>query len=73
MPSIMNVSAEITGRLELFRTRTLADMLSPDDKDAPTSAMESYMDNLMPDNIQIPDIPVVNSRAGLYIHLSALV
>ena len=38
------------------------------------SEMNSYMDNLIGlERFQVPEIPMVNSRAGLYIYLNAAV
>ncbi|GAB1314136.1 mediator complex subunit [Madurella fahalii] len=72
MPLVMQVSADVAGQLELFRTQTLAKFLPVDKKDAAVSEMNSYMDNLLGlDSFQVPEVPLVNSRAGLYIYLSA--
>jgi mediator of RNA polymerase II transcription subunit 5 len=70
----MQASSEIAGQLELFRTQTLSKFLPADKKDAAVSEMNSYMDNLLGlDSFQLPDLPIVNSRAGLYIYLNAAV
>ena len=62
---------EMAGRLEEFRTETLGKHLPAEKKDV---EVNSYMDNLLDmDNFQIPEVPLVNSRAGLYIYLSAAV
>ncbi|KAK3940761.1 mediator complex, subunit Med5 [Diplogelasinospora grovesii] len=71
--SMMQSQPDIAGRLELFRGQTLASFEPADKKkDAAVSDMSSYMDNLIGlDNFQVPEIPIVNSRAGLYIYLNA--
>ncbi|KAK4238900.1 hypothetical protein C8A03DRAFT_14704 [Achaetomium macrosporum] len=69
MQCITHVMPEVAGRLELFRTETLCRFLPSDRKDA---ELNSYVDNLIGlDSFQVPELPVVNSRAGLYIYLSA--
>ncbi len=35
--------------------------------------MNGLLDLMGPDNLRIPEIPVVNTRAGLYIYLNAAV
>ena len=73
-PSIMPLAPEVVGPLEQFRTQTLTAFLPPDKKEAVVSGMNSYMDNLMGlDNFQVPELPIFNSRAGLYIYLNAAV
>jgi mediator of RNA polymerase II transcription subunit 5 len=62
---------EVAGALELFRTQTLCKFLPSEKKE---SELNNYMDNLIGlDSLQIPEVPVVNTRAGLYIYLSAAV
>lgn len=74
MPLVMQVSSDVAGQLELFRTQTLAKFLPAEKKDAAVSDMNNYMDNLLGlDSFQVPEVPLVNSRAGLYIYLSAAV
>jgi len=51
---------------------TLASIEPADKKDA-TAEIPSYMDMIGLDNVQIPEIPIVNSRAGLYIYVGAAV
>lgn len=71
MPCIMQAMPEVAGPLELFRTQTLCKFLPPE-KD--TSELNGYMDSLIGmDGLQIAEVPVVNTRAGLYIYLSAAV
>ncbi|KAL2023869.1 hypothetical protein VTK56DRAFT_646 [Thermocarpiscus australiensis] len=68
IPTIMR--PDMAQRLELCRTQTLASHVPSDEKDA--SDINSYMDSLMGLNsLEIPEVPVVNSRAGLYIYLNA--
>ncbi|KAK3327996.1 mediator complex, subunit Med5 [Cercophora scortea] len=72
IPSIMQSSPEIAGTLERFRTLTLSSSEPADKKATAVSEMNSFMDNLIGlDSFQVPEIPVVNSRAGLYIYLNA--
>jgi mediator of RNA polymerase II transcription subunit 5 len=67
----MHVMPDVAGRLELFRTETLCRFLPSERKEA---ELNSYVDNLIGlDSFQVPEIPVVNTRAGLYIYLSAAV
>ncbi|KAH6845434.1 mediator complex, subunit Med5 [Chaetomium sp. MPI-CAGE-AT-0009] len=69
IPCVMQVLPEMAGRLEQFRTETLGKYLPAEKKEV---EVNSYMDSLLDmDNFQIPEMPVVNSRAGLYIYLSA--
>ncbi|KFA47074.1 hypothetical protein S40293_04631 [Stachybotrys chartarum IBT 40293] len=60
-------------KLEVFRTETLAQLDPPDKK---SQAAEAAMDELLEsavgsDNLVIPEIPITNTRAGLYIYLNA--
>ncbi|KAL2133281.1 hypothetical protein VTI74DRAFT_2582 [Chaetomium olivicolor] len=72
IPCVMQTLPDMGSRLELFRTQTLASWLPPEKKDAAVSEVNNYMDNLIGlDNVQIPEVPIINSRAGLYIYLSA--
>jgi len=71
IPCVMQVLPEMASRLELFRNETLGKYLPTEKKDA---EVNTYIDNLIGmDSIQVPEVPVVNSRAGLYIYLSAAV
>ena len=64
----------IAERLEFSRGQALAGEESSDLKDAAVAEMHSYMDNMIGlDTWQIPDMPLVNSRAGLYIYINAAV
>lgn len=77
LPTLMQTQAthEMASRLDLFRTQTLASFEPADArKDSAISDMNSYMDNLLGlERFQVPEIPIVNSRAGLYIYLDAAV
>ncbi|KAI0023544.1 mediator complex subunit Med5 [Xylariomycetidae sp. FL0641] len=72
VPSILQSSSGIAGRLELFRTDTLASFEPPDKKkDVAQPEMDDLESTLALDSIVIPELPVTNSRAGLYIYLNA--
>ncbi|KAK4163563.1 putative mediator of RNA polymerase II transcription subunit 5 [Cladorrhinum sp. PSN259] len=72
IPQVMHISPDFSGRLELFRTEHLLTFDSAEKKDAAVADMNSYMDSLMGlDSFQVSEIPVLNTRAGLYIYLSA--
>ncbi|KAI1822898.1 mediator of RNA polymerase II transcription subunit 5 [Xylaria intraflava] len=73
IPSILQNSSQIAGRLELFRTETLA-AFEPADKakkEVPNMDMDDLESSMALDSIVIPEIPISNSRAGLYIYLNA--
>ena len=73
--TIVQSTAEVASRLELFRTQTLASFEPPDSKERETAdaEMNGILDLMGPDNFQVPELPIVNSRAGLYIYLNAAV
>ncbi|KAI0398259.1 mediator of RNA polymerase II transcription subunit 5 [Xylariaceae sp. FL0594] len=73
IPSILQSSSQIATRLELFRTETLASFEPVDKskKDVSNMEMEDLESSMALDSIVIPEIPIVNSRAGLYIYLNA--
>ncbi|KAJ6438660.1 proteinrelated to ser/arg-related nuclear matrix protein [Purpureocillium lavendulum] len=61
-------------RLEMFRSDTLAKFDPVDKKKqaAANAAMDELLENATgPDDIVVPDIPISNTRAGLYVHLNA--
>lgn len=67
----------LSERLELFRTQTLVP-LEPVDKNAQAAndEIDQIIDSTMAlgaDAITVVDLPIENSKAGLYIHLSSLV
>lgn len=66
---------QITDKLEQFRTEILA-CSDPADKkkQATNAAMDELLDSAVGlDNFVVADIPVSNTRAGLYIYLNAAV
>ena len=64
----------MAARLETFRTQTLPSFEPAEKKDGEMAEMASYMDSLIgSESFQIPLVPTVNSRAGLYIYLNAAV
>ena len=75
LPTILTSSAEVASRLELFRTQTLAGFEPADskDKDQAEADMNGLLDLMGSETLQIPDIPIINTRAGLYIYLNAAV
>ncbi len=72
LPCVIQLLPVLVNHLELFRTDVLGKYLPAEKKDA--AEVNSYMDSLIGlDSLQIPEVPIVNSRAGLYIYLSAAV
>ena len=66
---------QITEKLEQFRTQTLADLEPMDKKkqDA-NAAMDDLLDSTVGlENFVVADIPISNTRAGLYVYLNAAV
>lgn len=66
---------ELTEKLELFRTETLAN-LDPGDKKKPVTntAMDDLLESTVGlENFAVAEIPITNTRAGLYIYLNASV
>lgn len=75
VPTIMHNAGPVTTRLDHFRTRTLASF-EPAEAGKPLAAPE--LDQLFDSGVElnnfvIPEMPVANSRAGLYIYLNAAV
>ncbi|KAI1391543.1 Med5-domain-containing protein [Hypoxylon trugodes] len=72
VPSILQNASQIASRLELFRTETLASF-EPADKNTESSQtmMDDIESTMALDNFVVPELPNVNSRAGLYIYLNA--
>ncbi|PNH63294.1 hypothetical protein VD0001_g9183 [Verticillium dahliae] len=73
VPTIMHNAGPVTTRLDHFRTRTLASF-EPAEAGKPLAAPE--LDQLFDSGVElnnfvIPEMPVANSRAGLYIYLNA--
>jgi mediator of RNA polymerase II transcription subunit 5 len=76
IPLLVQSHPPTAGRLELFRTQTLVTIEPPEKKDSASNAIDDILDegmNLGMDSIVVADVPGMNSRAGLYIYLSALV
>ncbi|KAI5917313.1 mediator complex subunit Med5 [Camillea tinctor] len=72
VPSILQNSSQIASRLELFRTETLASFEpAGKKKEAMNPEIDDIESSMALDNIAIPELPVTNSRAGLYIYLNA--
>ncbi|KAI1438531.1 mediator of RNA polymerase II transcription subunit 5 [Xylaria sp. CBS 124048] len=73
IPSILQSSSQIASRLELFRTETLAafEPTHKDRKEVPNMDIDDLESSMALDSVVIPEIPVSNSRAGLYIYLNA--
>lgn len=66
---------QFINKLELFRTEVLAP-LDPVDKSkqAANAVMDDILDSTVGvDNLVIPEVPITNTRAGLYIYLGASV
>lgn len=74
VPSIMQNGSQIASRLELFRTETLASFEPADKKRDTTNPVIDDIESTMAlDNFIVTELPTVNTRAGLYIYLNALV
>lgn len=79
VPLLLQNSAQAAARLEVFRTETLV-TLEPVDKKAMAAdkAIEDILDEsigLAPglDSMVVEEVPIMNSRAGLYLYLNSLV
>ncbi|KAF3811437.1 Mediator of RNA polymerase II transcription subunit 5 [Colletotrichum gloeosporioides] len=73
VPTIMQNAGPIATRLDMFRTSTLA-AFEPDDEQKNTSNVEIedlFDSSVALENFVISELPIVNSRAGLYIYLNA--
>ncbi len=77
VPFLLQSSPQNAARLEVFRTQTMVAIEPVDKKEAAANKeIDEILDEGMglgPDNMVIAEIPVVNSRAGLYIYLDSLV
>lgn len=75
VPTIMHAADRIANRLDLFRTSTLAGFEPVEEKkQEPNTELDNLFDGTVNlEHFVIPDIPIVPSRAGLYIHLNAAV
>ena len=71
----MQSASQIASRLELFRTETLASFDPVDKKKESANAeMDDILDSTVGlENFVLPEMPVANTRAGLYIYLNAAV
>ncbi|KAI1849465.1 hypothetical protein JX266_004960 [Neoarthrinium moseri] len=73
IPSIMESASQIADKLEGFRTNTLA-AFEPLDKKS--QAAKAEFDDLIDsalglENFPVAELPIINTRAGLYIYLNA--
>lgn len=65
---------DIFTRLNTFRTQTLPSFDPTTKKDDESPEETSYVNTLIGlENFQVPLVPTVNSRAGLYIYVNAAV
>ncbi|KAI1814973.1 mediator complex subunit Med5 [Poronia punctata] len=73
IPSILQSSSQIASRLELFRTETLAafEPVEKIKKEVTNMGIDDLESSMALDSIVIPELPIANSRAGLYIYLNA--
>ncbi|KAJ2987042.1 hypothetical protein NUW58_g4724 [Xylaria curta] len=73
IPSILQSSSQIASRLELFRTDTLASFepVDKDKKEVSSMDIDDLESSMALDSVVIPELPISNSRAGLYIYLNA--
>ncbi|KAI0436198.1 mediator of RNA polymerase II transcription subunit 5 [Xylaria telfairii] len=73
IPSIIQSSSQIASRLELFRTETLASFepVDKDRKEVSNIDIDDLESSMALDSIVVPELPISNSRAGLYIYLNA--
>ncbi|KAK5657305.1 hypothetical protein OQA88_3367 [Cercophora sp. LCS_1] len=72
IPTIVGAVGSVAQRLSLWRTQTLAGMEPVVEQQKKEAAeVSGYMDLMGMENFQVPEIPVVNSRAGLYIYVGA--
>ncbi|KAE8446984.1 hypothetical protein EG329_011466 [Mollisiaceae sp. DMI_Dod_QoI] len=78
VPLLLQNSAQAAARLEVFRTETLVAIEPMDKKEmAADKAIEDILDESIGiaqgvDNMVVEEVPIVNSRAGLYIYLNSL-
>lgn len=75
VPSIQLSSSQIASRLELFRTETLAGFEPVDKKkETENKDLDDLLDSTMGlDNFVIPEMPIANTRPGLYVYINAAV
>ncbi|KUJ19653.1 Med5-domain-containing protein [Mollisia scopiformis] len=78
VPLLLQNSAQAAARLEVFRTETLVAIEPVDKKEmAADKAFEDILDESIGlaqtvDTMVVEELPIVNSRAGLYIYLNSL-
>ena len=78
VPLLLQTSPQSAARLELFRTQTLV-AIQPVEVKEQTDAhkeIDEILDetmNLGIDSIVVAELPIMNSRAGLYLYLNSLV
>ncbi|TDZ22610.1 Mediator of RNA polymerase II transcription subunit 5 [Colletotrichum orbiculare MAFF 240422] len=73
VPTIMQNAGPIATRLDMFRTSTLAGFEPIDEQKNTTNAeIEDLFDSAVAlENFVVSDLPIINTRAGLYIYLNA--
>ncbi|KAF9869475.1 mediator of rna polymerase ii transcription subunit 5 [Colletotrichum karsti] len=73
VPTIMQNAGPIATRLDMFRTSTLAGFEPADDqKNTANAEIEDLFDSSVAlENFVISELPIANSRAGLYVYLNA--
>ncbi|KAF8858611.1 Med5-domain-containing protein [Acephala macrosclerotiorum] len=78
VPLLLQNSAQAAARLEVFRTETLVAIEPVDKKEmAADKAIEDILDESIGlahgvDSMVVEDVPIMNSRAGLYVYLNSL-
>ncbi|OLN95416.1 Mediator of RNA polymerase II transcription subunit 5 [Colletotrichum chlorophyti] len=74
VPTIMQSAGPIATRLDMFRTSTLASFEPVDEqKNKSNAEIDDLFDSTVAlENFVISELPIVNSRAGLYIYLNAV-
>jgi mediator of RNA polymerase II transcription subunit 5 len=74
IPSLVQTSTPMAQRLDIFRNQILAIRESgPRRQQDATAEIDQIIDSIGADNIHVADGPVVNSRAGLYVYINAMV
>jgi mediator of RNA polymerase II transcription subunit 5 len=75
IPQLVQSSQQVASRLQLFLSDTLASFEPVDKQKKEDSNMEidDYSSSMALQSMVIPELPIANSRAGLYIYLNASV
>jgi mediator of RNA polymerase II transcription subunit 5 len=77
VPLLLQSSPQSAARLELFRTQTILAIEPVDKKErAADKEIEEILEEGMPlgvESMVVGDMPIMNSRAGLYVYLNSLV